>query len=79
MKPADSILHCHTAKFKIAEAKYFLDRIKTDEIFQDDNLFSFHLNAFVNSSYSVVEYVHSDFYFHKVKIGWIEPNDFMFW
>ena len=61
MKPADSILHCHTAKFKIAEAKYFLDRIKTDEIFQDDNLFSFHLNAFVNSSYSVVEYVHSDF------------------
>ena len=68
------ILECHTSKFKLSEAKYFLNRMNEPSIFQDNDIFDFYLNAFAFSTGMVIEYVHSDFIFHKVKprIDWVE-------
>lgn len=68
-------LHCYTAKHKLREARYFFNKIQVPEIWNNDKSFDFHLNAFINSADMVIDYVHSDFLFHKIKdprIKWQE-------
>jgi len=67
-------LHCYTAKYKLTEARYFLNKFKDESIWNNDKSFSYHLNAFVNSADSVIDYVHSDFMIHKLRIDWQKWN-----
>lgn len=60
-------LYCYTAKHKLREARYFFNRIQVSEIWNNDRSFDFHLNAFINSADMVIDYIHSDFLFHKIK------------
>ena len=73
----NEILQCHTAKFKHAEATYFLDEMKTDKIWNGhEDVFDFFLNTFVISANSIIDYIHSDFVLHTVRpfIDWQEWN-----
>jgi len=73
----NKILQCHTAKFKHAEAMYFLDEMRTDKIWHGHvDVFDFFLNTFVISANSIIDYVHSDFVLHTVRpyIDWQEWN-----
>ena len=65
-------MSCSTAKFKLKEANYFLEKIKSEEISLDDDVLTFNLNAFVISANSVIEYVESDFVYVKIRpfINW---------
>lgn len=72
------ILQCHTAKFKHAEAMYFLDQMRTDKIWHGHvDIFDFFLNSFVVSANSIIDYVHSDFVLHTIRplIDWQEWNN----
>jgi len=55
----------HTAKFKLKEAKYFVEQIKKN--WDDEDYVSFNLNAFTISACSVIDYVESDFILHKIR------------
>jgi len=66
-------LECHTSKYKLKEAKFFLEQLKLEENWNDDEKFSFYLNAFVLSATSIIEYVHSDFLYNTIadpRIKW---------
>lgn len=64
-------MSCSTAKFKLKEANYFLEEIKSEEIQLDEDSLTFNLNAFIISANSVIEYVESDFIYVKVR-PWID-------
>ena len=70
------ILQCHTAKHNLVEAKFFLNLIKLKDIWNDEEHFSFYLNAFVLSANSVTEYVQSDFIFHTIREPRIKWRDY---
>lgn len=55
-------LECHTARFKLKEARYWLDEMMKPEIFDDDYKFGWHLNAFCNAIISTIDYVHADMF-----------------
>ena len=67
-------MSCSTAKFKLKEANYFLEKIKSQEVQLDEDTLTFNLNAFVISANSVIEYVESDFVYVMIKprINWRE-------
>ena len=68
-------LKCNSARFKHAEALYFLDTMRIPAIWNGhSDVFDFYLNTLVSSSAMVVDYVHSDFIFHTVKpsIYWLD-------
>ncbi len=60
-------LQCHTAKFKIAEARFWRDEMNNVDHYSDEIEFLFYLNAFLGASFSAVEYVFADFMFHHPK------------
>ena len=70
----NNILHCHTAKYKLKEAKFLLEKFKEADIWNDKENFDFYHNAFIFASTSVIEYVHSDFMYngfhHDQRIKW---------
>lgn len=71
----ESVYKCQTAKFKVREAKHFLEKLQTNEIQKDEDLTTFYLNAFVTSASSVIDYVKSGFIYVKIKdprINWKE-------
>ena len=60
----DHKLQCYTAKYKLKEAKYLLEKMKEPEIWNDHEIFGFYHNAFVYASTSVINYVHADFIYN---------------
>ena len=70
----DKILHCYTANHKLKEARYWLEKMMEKDIFNDDDQFGWHLNAFCTAFASSIDYVHADFVYNKVKprINWKE-------
>jgi len=60
----DHKLQCHTAKYKLKEARYMLEKMKEPEIWNNDEIFGFYHNAFVSASTSVINYVHADFMYN---------------
>lgn len=68
-------LICHTAKYKLHEAEFFLRKLKEPYIFNNDDEFSFYLNAFIFSAGCIPDYVHADFIFNTIRnprIKWRE-------
>lgn len=65
-------LECYTAKYKLKEAKHWLDEMMKPENFNDDERFGWCLNAFCHAVISAIDYVHADFVFNKVtpRIDW---------
>ncbi len=55
------IMQCTNAKDKIKEAKHFLDILTSDEVYKDDDLYSYNVTAFLSSTRSVIDYIVSDF------------------
>lgn len=55
------IMLCTNAKGKTKEAKHFLDILTSDEVYKDDDLYSYNVNAFLASARSIIEYIVSDF------------------
>ncbi len=72
-----NILYCHTSKHKLEESKYFFETLTHPDIWNDDEKFSFFMNAFIFSAGSVVHYVNADFIYNKIKprIRWYEYED----
>lgn len=70
----ESVYKCQTAKFKVREARHFLEKLQTNEIQKDEDLITFYLNAFVISASSVIDYVKSGFISVKInpRINWKE-------
>lgn len=54
-------MKCTNAKGKSKEAKFFLSKLFVDEIYKDNDMYNFHLNAFLSSARSIIDYVVSDF------------------
>lgn len=74
----EETLVCHTAKGKLKEARYFLKQLSVHEIWNNDDLFDYNLNAFVYASDAIIDYVHADFMYHKIKdprINWCDYQD----
>jgi len=60
-------MQCHTAKFKIDEARFWRDEMNNVNHYSNEMEFLFYLNAFLGASFSAVEYVFADFMFHHPK------------
>lgn len=67
-------LTCDTARYKLKEARHWLDEMMRGENFNDDERFGWCLNAFCHAVISAIDYVHADFVFNKVtpRIDWKE-------
>ncbi|MGI0026331.1 MAG: hypothetical protein ACREAD_00625 [Nitrosopumilaceae archaeon] len=67
-------LECYTARYKLKEARHWLDEMMKSENFNDDERFGWCLNAFCHAVISSIDYVHADFVFNKVtpRIEWKE-------
>ncbi len=66
------VLDCHTAKYKLDEAKFFFERLREVENEPNEFVFGSFLNAFIFSANSVIDYVHADFIFNTI---WNPPID----
>jgi len=67
MPPSDPILKCNTARQRLKETRDWLNELLKPEIFNDTEAYDRHLFAFCESFASTIDYVHSDFVYHKVK------------
>lgn len=67
-------LVCYTSKYKLKEARHWLDEMMKRENFDNDERFGWCLNAFCHAIVSAIDYVHADFVFNKVtpRIDWKE-------
>lgn len=67
-------LECYTARYKLKEARHWLEEMMKPENFNDDERFGWCLNSFCNAVISAIDYVHADFVFNKIipRIDWKE-------
>ena len=60
-------LECYTSRHQLSETRKWLDEMMETKIFNNSDDFDRHLHGFCNSFASTIDYVHSDFVYHKVK------------
>jgi len=69
-------LECQTAKYKLDEAKFFLEKLRGVENEPNEFVYGVYLNAFIYSANSVTDYVHADFIYNTINNPRIDWKDY---